>query len=546
MPFFCAEVGIARPGTAVLALDYGLGVNPPATLALLPQAPESSESLYASDMGYRTREADAPGLVQYPPILMRGFSIDRRLNLDPGRSAVAAAWGALEFYNGDGRFNGLVTAYNCESRDVRVRWGTKSYDAARGYDVDPAYADLLLAFGGIAGAWTLQRTTLRVPVRDGSAWLERPIQTKRYSGAGSYNGDAAIAGHAVPMTRGGTAPKPVRNVPLKLIDRVNKIYQYNDAAGTIVTLYDAGVTGYTNIGNTSNLYAGVAPVAGEYRTDNSRGLIQIGFNPTGTLTADVTGQFPSAGAITTGALIARYLLTEDATVPTAYVNTSAFATADSAYPYVAGIHVADGAMTAVDAVDFILTSMGARLIPSRAGALTPIMLVAPDPGAPTVATYTRDHLIDIQPIALPAAIDPPPWRLQMGFEKNWTKQTSGILAGASDAQRQFAPTDGKTVTWSDSALLLTYVRPNDPPVFGGALLTEADAQAVVNRLGAFYGTRRRAYDCTLPVRLGLARDIGETATLAFALADLGVGKPALLYGERFRPGDGTISYQVFV
>src|SRR5215211_4700481 len=96
----------------------------------------------------------------------------------------------------------------------------------------------------------------------------------------------------MPMVRGGRprqAPGenhlPVLNVQPVLLDPARLIYQYNDAAGGVNAVFDSGAAVYAYAGDAADLFTGTVP-AGQYRTDNSRGLFQLGSRPVGTVTCD--------------------------------------------------------------------------------------------------------------------------------------------------------------------------------------------------------------------------------------------------------------------
>jgi hypothetical protein len=339
-----------------------------------------------------------------------------------------------------------------------------------------------------------------------------------------------------------------------LIDPVALIYQYNDAAGTVVNLYEGAALTITFSADTTNLYAGSTP-AGQYRTDNSRGLFQLGSSPVHAITCDVTGQFPVAGVITKPGTIARYLLTEDLALPIANADTASFASADIRFPYTAGIyfHPSDAASGAT-AVSRVLAGFGAKLVTGRTGKLKCFVVRALAGTAAAIAQFDTTNIITkpdgtggLVPVALPAEVSPPPYRLRCAYAHNYTVQTSDLnTASATAAQLQFVATPDSYGSWSDGSIQLAYARPNDPDPFGGSLLVQADAQAVAEALGALWGVRRRIYDVTLPVEVGMLRDIGDVVRLVYPMDDLRGGKLGQIVGESFRSADDSIVLRVLV
>jgi hypothetical protein len=404
--FFTAEITAFRPGTTTFTFDEGLGVRPASTLSQLPDAQQGTTVITASDLGYRTMSTDPDGVVAYPPILTSAFQVNRQFNLDPTKSNVGASWGTLTLSNADGRFDTIAGQWNSDNRPVIIKYGAKGFDPDRVYYTDPSYADLLPAFIGVATPWFLTDTELQVPLRDASYFTELPLQTTLYGGTGGLEGTANLRGKPKPKARGGTSSAPIRNVSPVLVDPVNLIFQYNDGPGTVVQAYEGGDPVWTNAGDTSDLYSGSTP-PGEYRTDNSRGLFQLGSTPIRTVTLDVTGSFPNAGVVTQAALIARYLLTEDLAVDEADVNTDSFVlpippldgvVSDAAGTRPAGtltqLSIGAPSNTARDpaigtagiyygpddmpegpaALDFVLASFGGAIIPDRNGKLKLLLL----------------------------------------------------------------------------------------------------------------------------------------------------------------------------
>lgn len=546
--FIIVELDVFTPGVAAVTLAEGHLTHPHLALAEFEDAVQATSSIFASDLGYRKLSTDAGGIIAYPPLLDQAFQVDNKLNLDPGNSGVAATWGSIDISNANDQFDAIAGVWNSDGRGVRILTGVKTFDRARQYHVDPAYASLATMWTGVATPWFLSDTALTVPIRDATYWLERPYQTTQYNGTGGYNGTAALTGKPIPRTRGGTSTDPVRNVTPTLMDPLNRIYQYSDGRGTVVHVYEGAAEVFSYDGDTTNLYAGGA-AAGHYRTDNSRGLFQLGSIPVHTITADVTGQFPSAGSITTFAAIARYMLTEDMLLPPELIDLAAFAAVDTAYPYVSGVYFdSNTTLTGVDVMTQAVSGPGGKLIAKRNGRLAMMMLRAPPSGtASAVANYDLSNIVMIAPVALPNTLDPPPYRLRSEYAHNYTVQTSDLnLATATAAQQQFVGVTGNFAAWSSTAVLIAYRRPNDPPPITGMLLRLADAQTVVNDLGALWGVRRRLYDVTVPAFANLARDIGDIVTITYPMDDLAAGRIGQIVGYSFRTSDATTVLRMLV
>jgi hypothetical protein len=546
MKFFAIEMDAFRPGAALPG-----GAEP---WAALPWADdpgeagpaEAEEIVRASDAGYRTRESDVDGLQIYSPTVEQAFALDRAMRLAPGDAAVAAGWGSLRLANAGRQYDALAAASNADGRRVRVLSGTKTRDASRGYLVDPPYADLSEVFVGIGQPWFLGESVLDVPLRDASYWIERLLQTETYAGTGGLEGPAELAGTLKPKTRGGSASYPVRNVMPVLVDPTALIYQYTDGPGTVVALYEGGDAQIPFASDTTDLYSGVTP-AGQYRTDNSKGLFQLGSRPVRAITVDVTGAFVVAGAQSTAAAVARYLLAEDMALPAEFLDTASFTALDAAYPWTAGWHwpeATDGAAAA----GVLLASLGARLVPTRDGRLTALALRALSSSATPDATLATDQIVSLRPRALGAPLDPPPYRWRIGYQRAHTVQATDLDPDVTEARRQFLAASDRFAVWASTDVLAAFRRPQDPPELPTALLQQTHAQSLAEALGALWGTvpARRLYDVEVPLEIGLQRDIGDVVSLVYPLHDLDEGKLGQVVGDSLRAQDDTMILQVLV
>lgn len=541
--FYAVEVDAYRPGgvAGAPALD-AWGVVPWDALSNAPGAVESYDTIRASDLGYRTAPGDAGGVVVYPPHLDSAFAIDRRLNLPPSAPAAAAAWGSISLANTGSRYDAIAAADNSDGRGVRVYAGSKIYDAGRGYLKDPPRAALLTLFTGIATPWFCSDTTLDVPIRDATYWLERPAQTALYGGTGGLDGGADLKGLPKPKTRGS-----VRAITPVLVDAVNRIYQWTDNAGTVVALYEGGATGIMFQSDVADLYSGMT-MAGMYRTNRARGLFQLGSAPVRTITLDATGEFvtPAPGTITGPCGLARWFMQDDLGLPASLLDLPSFAAADAACPYGSGFFLgtspADGATVAGQ----IVGSVAAKLVPTRAGTLRCLLLRAIPPDAAPAAVFNRANAVSLTPRPLGAPLDPPPFRWQVAYARAWTVQNTNLSGSITPATTQFLAAADRFAVWVGTDVQAAYRRPSDPPPVPTFLAAAADATAVANALGALWGVRRRLYDLVLPVESGVLREIGDVVRLTWPMDSLGGRALGQVVGEQFRAGNSTITLQVLV
>lgn len=544
--FYAVEIEVFQPGTGTPLLDtLGWADAPWGTLSFTTFPAEFSSTLLASDLGYRSLSTDSIGVVPYPPYLAEAFQVDRGITLPPGEATTTGAWGQITLANDGGLYDAIALSANGDHRQVRIFRGQKVFDSTRGIFLDPSYDSLEPVFFGLGMPWFLDETTLNIPISDVQYWLSLPVQTDTYAGTGGYQGDANIAAQIKPRTRG-----MVFNITPKLIDSVNQIYQYTDGPGTVVKLYEGGATVFVYDSDVGDLTVG-EPAPGHYRTNNARGCFQLGSvpDPSFSITCDVTGGFPLAGAKTVLADIAYYLLTEDLGIPTKYIDISSFTSASAKFPYVGGAYYAsDSNTTGVEALAYLLTSFGAKPVSNRQGQLQclnlQILAVAP----PSSFNLNITNIKTITPQPLDSAISPPPYRVRVAYKHNYTVQTSGLnTATATKAQLQYVAASDQYGSAADTDTLLAYARPNDLAPFGGALANEIDASTVAGTTLTLFGGRNvRVYEVAVPSEIGLTIDLGDIGTITYPMHDLRSGKVCQVFHESFKSDDAEIVFLVLI
>jgi hypothetical protein len=547
LPFWLVEFEGYRPGSTVIGYDYGLGAVPLGALALATDELEDNATFRASDRGYVADPGDPGRQMVYPPLLETAFEADREIDLDPTRPAAGFSWGTVRLANPDSRWNGVVEGYVNDGRRLRILFGAKTYDETRGLHVDPPGDELTEVFTGIQQPWSLGEHTLDIPIRDAGYEIEVPVQGGVYTGAGGANGTPDMTGLSIPRARGGTPSDPIRNVSPVLIDPTGRIYQYTDGAGRVVALYERGAAVFSYAGDFASYAALVAASvpSGSYATCNARGLIRLGAVAVGQVTADVTGDFPAAGGVSTVAGLALRTLTDDLGIDPVWIDTAAFLGLDAACPYAAGYWIGTEPRDGAAVLGDILGSIGAKLTTGRNGKLRPFLPGPPTTGTRPVVTYTAAQIVSMVPRPLPASLSPPAYRWRVGYQRNHSVQAGDLSPLAGDARRQFLANEFRYASWIDVGLLSSYRRPNDPAPLPTVLLDRADAQAVADQLGSAWGVRRRLYDVTLWLT-PLEREIGDPIVVQYPLDDFGGGKLCTVVGDRVRSGDSTVTLQILV
>lgn len=413
---------------------------------------------------------------------------------------------------------------------------------------DPALAETAELLGGIGAGWALDGQELRLALRDATYWLERPADGPSYLGTGGLEGPAALTGRRKPRLRGGSAAHPVREVSPVLVDPVLGIYQISDATGGVVALYERGLSGGITLNAVVADITAAAPPAARYNVESgARGLfIRLGtFPPAGTITVDAWGASPDGAAPSAVARVALEMLRQDFGVPPAYLDASSFlGLASDLVP--GGVWI-DGDADAVSVVGLLLRSAAARLVPRRNGMLAAVGLIALGAGRLPVASYTTAQIIDCRPRDLPAPMSPPPFRMRVGWGRNYTTQTTGLAPTLTGDRVQALAEEWRIATAGAPEVLTAWRRPSDPPLVETALTSATAAQGLADALRDLWciPAGRRLYDVTLPLAYALRHDIGEPIQVTYP-GELAAGALGRIVGEQIRTADNAAILQVLI
>ena len=523
-----AEIEAALDGgTAALAgpswAEAPWGSEP---LAFLPAG--GADTIRVNDLGWR-------GAQPYPPLLLGGPDIERRVALSPGQNDTYA-WGSLRLASLD-----LVPGITLAGRDtalrrVRIRTGIQGWDSARGIPTDPQVANMIDAFLGLALTWRARDDGAEIPLRDPGAWLEAPIGRRKFLGTGGAEGPADLAGKAWPLVRGGSVGAPVRNCPVVLVDAATRLYRWSDL-GRVVQIYEDGAPVYTNAGLVADCAAAGAPGAGAFCHD-VLGQIRLGSDPAGAVTVD-----GYAGAIA-AATVLRNLLMETVALPAGLLDEGSVLATAGAVPW-AGGWAWTGDETARDATRPLLAALGARLVASRSGGLRLWPLRALTATARPVAAYDPRSALAMTPVALDAPLAPPAAAWAVGYARTHVI-TATPKPTVTAAERERLAQPWRSAAWADATNLTRYAQASRPALVETALLQAVEAQGLADALGALWGVPRSLWQVTLPVGAAVQRDMGDVVRLQWPADGLRDGALGQVVGESLRASEGTSALLVLV
>lgn len=520
------ELEAARDGGTLPVVGLAWGEDAWGALPPEPAPAGGAEVIRASDLGWRARH-DAPGgAAAYPPLLLRGPDIERRVALAPG-GADTWAVGTLTLATPDQLPGAALAGRDTALRAVRVRAGQQGWDARRCIATDPPAAALVDVLRGLALTWRAGEAGNEVPLRDPTAWLDQPIGSTRFAGTGGLQGSADMAGQPVPLVRGGSATAPVRACPARLCHAASQTYRWTDA-GTPVAVLEDGAPVYTDAGQVPDVTA-ASPAAGTYVWD-AQGGIRLGSAPAGQITVD--GWSGPASA----AQVLRNLLMVTAGLPPGLLDEGSVTATAAVAPWPGG-WAWTGEETGREALAPLLAALGARLVPSRAGGLRLWPLRALGADARPLALLDDALALGVAPVEL-GELMPPAATIAVGWGRTHTTTTTPKpTVGAADRER--LANAWRSASWSEPANLSRYAQASRPARLDTALLVGADATNLAGALGALWGRERRLWQVTLPVASVLAREIGDVVHLRWPAEGLRDGALGQVVGDGIRAGEPT-------
>ena len=314
--------------------------------------------------------------------------------------------GRIEVSAGDGDLDAL-RAHVWEGHPVIVYMG------------DPlgTFADFSPVLTGHIGAssWTIN--TLRLVLRDARLPLTKNIQTSAFLGTGGIEGPADLKGKLKPLAFG-----VVRNAEPVVTDQTNLVMRLHERAiNSIIQVaapfdkgaWDRGVGLTAAAGDAADYAALLAwtPVAGQYKTCLTLGLIRLGARPDGPVTVDFEGEASGSYVSTASEIIKRITEWKASTVT---IDTAAFSSVQGSRPWNSGIYLRDGEGSIQDAIDRLARSIGAWTQIAADGKLT-IGIIAF--GTPVLTLNETDYA-GMQAIDTP----PHPSLFRIGYQRSWLVQ----------------------------------------------------------------------------------------------------------------------------
>ena len=429
--------------------------------------PDYLTTLYYSSHGYTSRPGDTIENTHFDGRLVRPFTFSHQAPLGGGGARAPLSAGEIELDNADGELDELLDDYALDGRGV---------DVAIGEGRGAAWSSYVSAFVATVARARPGRRSIVLELRDALHGLEVPIQADLYGGTGGINGGEDLKGRPKPLAFGYCSN--VAPVYLGVVDLGDgDLHTFQVHGGTVQDIPAVRIRGALQTA------VAVAPAIGEFRAYVETGIFQLGSDPDGAVTADVEGDASPTFVSTTGEIIRR-IITGRLAYTTADLDALSFrvfavdAIAD------VGIYVGAAPVTALAVIETLLAGVSGYIHGNRAGEFRIAILGAPI--ADAAFTLRPADIRGLEPVALPASIDPPNKRRSVAWRRNWAPSNDLVL-GLDAAERSFLSEAARIAAYFDTAIAARFRLATEPPLVPGLYYDGADALTEAARLGALYG-----------------------------------------------------------
>lgn len=482
--------------------------------------------IFSATSEFVTKDSDALASTPFFGTLVQPLSFTRSLLGSDIIGNFSSGTGELELANTDGEYDFLIQTFAIDGRAIVVKVGREGDN----------YDNFYTIFNGTASDWIVQEDVVKIKLVDNGYLLDVTVQPNLYAGTGSLEGTADLKGKRKPRCFGF-----VKNISPPLVIPTSLVYQVNDGSvSAISAVYDRGssLTFNADFATSALLLAATIP-AGNYATCKALGLFRLNTAPTGTVTADVSGDNSGTGFVSTSADIVRRILSSTSSIADPLgLYVPSFTSVNTAQPADIGYYVApDDTNTIADAISNIMGAIGGWGGFRRSGQFEVGIFLTPN-NTQTNALFDRTDVLQISREALPSALTPPPYRFRCAYQHNWTVQTD--VAGSVGATRTsfLAQTD----RYSDSIDLTIktdhpFAHDRDP--IPSYFNNQADAQTESDRLLTLYRTKAALYRFTVGVQPFIL-DLGDIVNLTYPRWDLTVGRNLRVVEMTEHAADNTI------
>lgn len=469
--------------------------------------------IYAGTHEFITRLADTPADQPFKGTVEKAFRFDRSIisNNRIGES-ITIGLGQITLKNLEGDYDFLAVDHTPLGQRVVVRRG----------DRRRPYSEWQLMLDGYLVAQQIDRDAITFQLRDAGHRLDVPASPNIYAGTGGVEGGDDLKDKRKPRGFGY-----ILNATPPLVIASALAYQINDGPVEAVSaVYVRGVAQVLDADYASVTLMNAASLgAGEYATCLAAGFIRIGVAndaEIGAVTCDFSGDKTGGTFVYRAADIVKRLLTSAADYidPDDLVG-STFTQLNTDQPAEVGYYIGAGDdQTVAAAVGQLMAGIGGWGGSRRSGKFEVRRFTGPSGTA--VGSYSRIDVVDVQTLPMPKELQPPPYRIRVGYERNWTVQTD--LAGSiTAARRAFLEQDLRFASDESAAIALDFPPGHELTEADTYFRDEVDALAEATRHLTLWGAPRRAL-YVIKLARPYTHELGDVIEVDFPRFDLDGGK----------------------
>ena len=488
-------------------------------------SPDVSQPIYAATVPFITRSTDNPANQQFEGTLEPTLRVDRSITSGGGTSQGYGGFSInvseLTLINADALYDAFAGAVSINGKTVTCRLG--QFDEN---NVVIPYTQFEIVRQLTAERFLVDRRHLTIEMRDPALKLNTtPVQQSVYAGTGDLEGTDEIAGKRRPFGDG-----IVFNATPALVLPSELLYQFNAGAVASVDAVKDGGAPLTNAGDYATaalLRAAIAAVPsaispGAYGTCIAEGYFALGGSPFKQVTVDFTG------LRTTTADIILNVARTSADMADSEIDLGRFDALNVLQPASVSFYLdAESSVTCAEMFTALMGGIGGWHGMTPQGTLTVARFDAPDTFAQFSYNSTGGGLLDIDRVALPQTVDPPPKRWRVDYQRNYTVMTdlAGEIIEDTDAAARLRAPHSVASTTDAAAAFIVSLYPNapDPDTIEAFFVEQADALAEAERLYTLYSQGRQAFRFSLKNAI-FVHQIGDTVQVTDSRLGLSSGR----------------------
>jgi hypothetical protein len=542
-PSLVVEItGTSDGNIIVIPRDIEGGIGYLVEMECFDRQVNAEATLYFASIPFTTLPGDTVTNQHFAERLKEAGSYDRSMfSTGTTQGQISVGAGYLEIVNNDGELDQLRNRYAFDGYPLRIQSVPR---------IQPKYSDAVLVFAGTVEQVELSWAKATVRIRDRLTALDVEHQDVLYAGstvAGGMNeaeglpddlkGKGKELAYGAPQLVPATAANPFDSIFGLGADGLEAVEEVRDR-GVLLT-----PTG-TNYANIAALRGASIP-AGQYATALALGLVRTGSKPVGQLTARPVEK--TAGGARTAAQIARRMLLRSGLVEGVDFLATDIAALDALNPAPVGYWMPPEDQTTLTAVQKVLGSVGATIVPDRLGVFRILRFDAPS-GYPDLFLSTAEILEGNggRGLQLLATGDEgrgvPAWRVTVQYARNWyVMNRSELDVATTETFKAFASQEWRTAIAEDITVRAVNRLASDL-TYETYLTEEADAQAEAGRLLALHSVPRDRFQVPLKTFLAEHIELGSVVRLQLPRFGLEAGKDFTVIGlsEKFSTNTTTL------